>query len=278
MVAEQVGTDAGWEAVSGLSSIESRKVRERGLDMKLTDTAAFTQFSGEPVDSPMVDLESPIGVMNNIGFVGQSFNHAPGTAPLMGWDGSDDSLFRHPLSPTMAASETPQHRTPYFPRRVPIGSHCREVARFSGLVLSARIGCYIVITRIIHEFNIPSPNTERVMAQDTEAADEEQQAFRTDYPSGWLVLTRNESVPYIIDALLDLAGRREFNQTELAELAGVSRQSVARHLDLLLTTGVIEPVENTSPQRYRFDPESDVSRALIQLDGAMNAVGPQFQP
>lgn len=115
------------------------------------------------------------------------------------------------------------------------------------------------------------------MAQDTESAGDEQRAFRADYPSGWLVLTRNESVPYLIDALLDLPARREFNQTELAQLAGVSRQSVARHLDLLLTAGVIEPVEHTSPQRYRFDPESDVSRALIQLDGAMNAVGPSAE-
>lgn len=112
------------------------------------------------------------------------------------------------------------------------------------------------------------------MAQDTARAPEEQRALRADYPSGWLVLTKNESVPYIIDALLDLLPRREVNQTELAELAGVSRQSVSRHLDLLLTAEIIEPVEGTSPQRYRFDPESRVSQALVELEGAMNAVGP----
>lgn len=112
------------------------------------------------------------------------------------------------------------------------------------------------------------------MTQETDPARDEQRAFRADYPSGWLALTRNESVPYIIDALLDLPSRREFNQTELADLAGVSRQSVSRHLDLLLSAEVIEPVENTSPQRYRFHPESEVSRALVQLDGAMNAAGP----
>lgn len=116
------------------------------------------------------------------------------------------------------------------------------------------------------------------MAQDADSAADEQRAFRAEYPSGWLALARNDSVAYIIDALLDLAARREFNQTELAELAGVSRQSVARHLDLLLTVGIVEPVEQTSPPRYRFDPESDVSRALIQLDGAMNAVGPFAEP
>jgi DNA-binding transcriptional ArsR family regulator len=112
------------------------------------------------------------------------------------------------------------------------------------------------------------------MVQDAGSTGDEQRAFRADYPSGWLALTKNESVPYIIDALLDLLPRREFNQSELADLAGVSRQSVSRHLDLLLTAEVIEPVEGTSPRRYRFDPESDVSRALEQLDGAMNSVGP----
>lgn len=111
------------------------------------------------------------------------------------------------------------------------------------------------------------------MAKVPETAGDEQRAFREEYPSGWLVLTRNESVPYVLDALLDLPPRREVNQTELAELAGVSRQSVSRHLDLLLTVGVLEPVEGTSPQRYRFDEESPVSRALIQLDGAVNAAG-----
>lgn len=115
------------------------------------------------------------------------------------------------------------------------------------------------------------------MAQPPESTAGEQRAFRAEYPSGWLALTKNESVPYIVDALLDLPPHREVNQTELAELAGVSRQSVSRHLDLLLTAEVIEPVEGTSPQRYRFDPESEVSRAIFRLDGAMNAIGPDAE-
>lgn len=112
------------------------------------------------------------------------------------------------------------------------------------------------------------------MANTPGSAGDEQRAARAEHPSGWLVLTRNESVPYVVDALLDLPSRREVNQTELADLAGVSRQSVSRHLDLLLTAGIVEPVEGTSPQRYRFDPETPVSRALVRLDGAMNAAGP----
>ena len=94
---------------------------------------------------------------------------------------------------------------------------------------------------------------------------------REQYPTGWLVLAKNESAAKIIDALLDLPHRREFNQTELAKMANVSRQSVANHRELLLSVGVIEEVQNTS--RYRFNPESEVSKAIIQLDGSMNAAG-----
>jgi len=111
------------------------------------------------------------------------------------------------------------------------------------------------------------------MANAPQTDDDGEKAFREKHPSGWLVLTQNESVPYMIDALLDLPPHREFNQTELAERTGVSRQSVGRHLDLLLETDIVEPVADSSPQRYRFNEESPVSKALIQLDGAMNAAG-----
>jgi hypothetical protein len=103
----------------------------------------------------------------------------------------------------------------------------------------------------------------------------DERADRDEHPTGWIALTRNQSVPYIIDALLDLPPTREFNQSELADYAGVSRQSVYRHIDLLREIRVIDPVEGTSPQRYRFNEESPVSRALIKLDGAMNATGPE---
>lgn len=111
------------------------------------------------------------------------------------------------------------------------------------------------------------------MSQHKTPNDNDEQ-FREKYPTGWLVLTKNESAAKIVDALLDLPPHREFNQSELSDLAGVSRQSVSNHLDLLLGVNIIEPVEQSSPQRYRFNPESEVSQAVIQLDGAMNAAGP----
>ena len=103
----------------------------------------------------------------------------------------------------------------------------------------------------------------------------DQQQLREEFPTGWIALTKNESVAYLVDALLDLPPHREFNQSEIAKSAGVSRQSVHRHRDLLLQTGIIEEVEDTAPQRYRFNEKSPVSEALIQLDGALNEAGPE---
>jgi hypothetical protein len=92
--------------------------------------------------------------------------------------------------------------------------------------------------------------------------------------TGWLVLAERRSMATLIDALLNYPPHREFNQTELAEIADISRQSVNSHLNLLVDVGVLEPVDGTSPRRFRFDPENRVSRAIIELDGAMNAAGP----
>lgn len=102
--------------------------------------------------------------------------------------------------------------------------------------------------------------------------DQHPEPFRDEYPSGWRALTKNDSVTRIIDALLDLPPRREFNKSELADEADVSRQSVGRHINLLVGLGIVEEVENTSPQRYRFNPKSPVSEAIIKLEGAMNSV------
>lgn len=96
---------------------------------------------------------------------------------------------------------------------------------------------------------------------------------RDEHPSGWLVLAKHRSVAYMIDAILDLPEYREFNQKELANFAGVSRKSVNRHIDLLKTASIVTEVPNSSPTRFRFDTESPISNAIIQIDGEMNRIG-----
>jgi DNA-binding transcriptional ArsR family regulator len=106
--------------------------------------------------------------------------------------------------------------------------------------------------------------------QDSVASDTPIDVLRDEYPSGWRVLVQNESVGYLLDALMDTLPSSEFTKSELADLAGVSRQSLYTHLDLLLALDLIIPVAETSPQRYRVNTESDILELLHQVDGAVN--------
>lgn len=100
--------------------------------------------------------------------------------------------------------------------------------------------------------------------------DRDVKEVRLEHPSGFLYLTKHESVPILVDALLDLPPGREFNKTELAEHAGVSRQTVSTHMDVLLDVGLVEEVPNTSPRRYRVA-ETEVVRELFEFNSALNA-------
>lgn len=67
------------------------------------------------------------------------------------------------------------------------------------------------------------------------AADrDDKKTLRKEHPSGWLYLTQHDAIPILVDALLDLPPEQEFNTAELAEHAGVTRQTVDNHSDLLL--------------------------------------------
>jgi len=100
----------------------------------------------------------------------------------------------------------------------------------------------------------------------------EKKQLRMDHPSGWLYLTQHDAIPILVDALLDLPPNREFNKTELAEHAGVTRQTVGNYTELLLEVELIEEVPDTSPRRYRVA-DSNVVRELFELNSALNNVG-----
>ncbi|WP_276253145.1 winged helix-turn-helix domain-containing protein [Halomontanus rarus] len=94
---------------------------------------------------------------------------------------------------------------------------------------------------------------------------------RIEYPSGWLYLCQHESVHFIIDALLQVDPKKEFNKTELAEFAGVSRQSVRRHIDKLVELGVV--AETAGGKRYHYNLESPVGKLVAELNGELSAIG-----
>mgnify|MGYP000395097686 CR=1 FL=1 len=104
------------------------------------------------------------------------------------------------------------------------------------------------------------------------AEEKDTKEARLENPSGVLHLFQHESVPILIDAILTLPPGREFNKTELAEHAGVTRQTVSNYIDLLLETEVVEEVPNTSPRRYRVA-KSEVVQELFELNSALNTTG-----
>ena len=119
----------------------------------------------------------------------------------------------------------------------------------------------------------------RTSANDDTASNDGQDVkeLRLEHPSGWLALTRHEGVPIIVDSLLDLPPNREFNKSELAGHARVTRQTVSRHADLLVDLDVIEPVPETTPTRYRVA-ESEVVEALFALNAVLNEMASEEGP
>lgn len=96
---------------------------------------------------------------------------------------------------------------------------------------------------------------------------------RLAYPSGWLYLCQHSSVHLIIDALVQADPKKEFTQTELAEFAGVSRQSVRRHIDTLVECGVV--TETAGGRRYHYDLDNRVGQLIVELNAELAALGAQ---
>jgi hypothetical protein len=94
--------------------------------------------------------------------------------------------------------------------------------------------------------------------------------LRDEYPSGWRILTQHDSVSYMTDTLLDMPDQ-QFSKAGLAAQAGVSRQSVHTHIDLLLKLDIAERVEDTGTVKYtRSSADEDMIRLLVKLNGLVN--------
>lgn len=92
---------------------------------------------------------------------------------------------------------------------------------------------------------------------------------RLAHPSGLLYLFRHDAVPILLDAILDLPPNREFNKSQFADHAGVTRQTVGNYIELLVEVNVVERVPETRPERYRVT-TSPVVQELYELNSAIN--------
>jgi len=104
------------------------------------------------------------------------------------------------------------------------------------------------------------------------AEEKDMKEARLENPTGVLHLFQYKSVPILIDAILTLPPGREFNKTEFADHAGVTRQTVSNCIDFLLETEIVEEVPNTSSRRYRVA-KSEAVKELFELNSALNAAG-----
>jgi len=100
----------------------------------------------------------------------------------------------------------------------------------------------------------------------------EMNEIRHNSPSVWMEITGNETIPIVIDALLDAPPGKEFNKTELAEYAGTTHQSIQNHIDNLTRFQIVEPVPETQPTRYRLDTDSPVIKQLFKLNANLDKV------
>lgn len=97
--------------------------------------------------------------------------------------------------------------------------------------------------------------------------------LRRESPSAWIELTDNQTLPLVIDALLDSPPGREFNKKELGDHAGVSRESIRKYIDTLLKFNIVTEVPDTNPQRYQLNDRGKATRTLFELQSALNSEG-----
>jgi DNA-binding transcriptional ArsR family regulator len=95
---------------------------------------------------------------------------------------------------------------------------------------------------------------------------------RLDDPSGWIELTRYQTVRLLIDALLESSPNHQFNKSELERRTGMSRESIREHIPRLIELGIIEEVENGGWPEYRLNDDGKVTKELFELNSAVNSV------
>lgn len=90
--------------------------------------------------------------------------------------------------------------------------------------------------------------------------------FRKEFPSGWMEVSRYETLVLVIDRLLETNPNREFSSQELADQSGSTKRSVENHINSLVSLGVIEELEDRDPIRYSLNEKSPITQKLFELN------------
>lgn len=119
----------------------------------------------------------------------------------------------------------------------------------------------------VTDTTMPSDTTDET---DEEIRNKGTKQFRKEHPSGFMKLFNQPSMRFVLDALLDRSPAAEFTKSELAEQAGISTETLRKLFPTLKDLGIISQVENT--QRYQYQDTAPVSRALVKVSAAANAM------
>jgi len=97
--------------------------------------------------------------------------------------------------------------------------------------------------------------------------------FKKEFPSGWMEVSRYETLVLIIDALLESPASREFTVQELADKAGSTKKSVEKRIESLVELGIVERLEKGREEsRYSLNNQSPITRKLYELNETVNKV------
>lgn len=107
---------------------------------------------------------------------------------------------------------------------------------------------------------------------DEEIQEMDKKDFRKNFPSGWVEVSRYETLVLVIDALLESSPTREFTPEELGDEAGSTGKSVETHLEKLVDLGVVNELENRNPVRYSLNERNPITQKLYELNTTVRRV------
>lgn len=96
----------------------------------------------------------------------------------------------------------------------------------------------------------------------------EMKELRRNNKTGWLALSDDESLRFLIDALLDTAPKSLLDVDEISNRAGIDVDEAEVRLEFLSDLGVLEKVD----EGYSMDEENSiVLENLFELNAAVNS-------
>ena len=115
------------------------------------------------------------------------------------------------------------------------------------------------------------------MSEETISSEEikemDKKEFRKEFPSGWMELTRYETLVMTIDAMLEAPATREFTIGEISNKSGASERSISSHIDTLVELGIVTKLEEGRDEpRYSVNNDGVITKKLYDLNTAVQQV------